>query len=134
MSRCIDVGLVAALLLPAAAAAADAATHCEASPAGRERLDVACSLHASKPTQRYRFTAHFTGSHDDTRLSMTVTLDGAPLACAPGSKTSLEGEDGDVSLHCIVPPLARAAGNATELRVRLTWWHALYSHFDLKTD
>jgi hypothetical protein len=32
------------------------------------------------------FTAGFSGSHDDTTLSLAATLDGAPLACAPGSK------------------------------------------------
>lgn len=126
--------VMAGLLVPALAAAADAAPQCESSAAGRDKLDVACSLRAGAAAHGYRFTAHFTGSHDDTRLSMTVTLNGTPLACAPGSKTSLEGEDGDVSLQCIVPAVARAAGSATELRVRLTWWHALYSHFELNAD
>lgn len=131
---CIRAGVVAAAMLPAAAFAADVAPRCESSAAGREKLDVACSLRALAAAKRYRFTAHFSGSHDDTRLAMAVTLDGAPLTCEPGSKTSLDGEDGDVSLDCIVPAAAQPAAATRVLRVRLSWWHALYSHFELNAE
>ena len=135
---CMRACMVAALLVPPAAVGADApsasvAPRCESSAAGREKLDVACSLRASATTPRYRFTAHFSGSHDDTRLSMSVTLDGAPLNCEPGSITSLEGEDGDVTLHCIVPAALGPADTTRVLRVRLSWWHALYTHFELNS-
>ena len=126
------VGLWALVALaPAVSADPDAALRCESTAAGRDKLDVACWLPTT--AKRHRFTAHFSGSHDDTRLSMIVTLDGAPLACEPGSKTSLEGEDGDVSLQCLVPATAQASPTRA-LRVRLSWWHALYTHFELSAE
>ena len=126
----IAAGVAAALLM---SALAHAQPRCEASAAGREKLDVACSLPEPATGKRYRFTAHFSGSHDDTRLSMVVTLEGAPLACEPGSKTDLTGEDGDVSLQCIVPAAAQVV-TTRALQVRLAWWHALYTHFELSAE
>jgi len=132
--RWIVAAVMAGVLAPAAAVAADTALAqtkpaCESHAAGRDKLDVACPLHAIGSAQRYRFKANFTGSHDDTRLSMTATLDGVPLACEPGSTTSREGEDGDVSLQC-----SFARGSARVLRVTLSWWHALYTNFEFDSE
>ena len=62
--------------------------------------------------------------------SMTLSLDGAPLACEQGSKTQLMGEDGDVSLECRFS-LADAAGTKRVLKVLLRWSHAQYTDFEL---
>ena len=130
---------VAALLmaaLPAAVGAADPAAAgpastasqqalaCQAPTFARDRLQAVCTLDASKP-QRIRVAVHFTGSHDDTTAALEVTLGDAPVACETGSKTSTEGEDGDVSLECwfTTPDSPRAA---TQLRVSAKWFHAQY--------
>lgn len=115
------------------AASVEAQPRCEAPPAPGDRRDIACKLSATTTPRQMRFTANFSGSHDDTMASMTATLDGAALACDAGSKTDLMGEDGDVSLHCRFTLIA-PAGAERVLRVALSWRHAQYTGFELEAD
>ena len=64
---------------------------------------------------------------------MTATLNEAPLVCENGSKTSLMGEDGDVSLECKFS-IAGKAGTRQVLKVKLLWSHAQYTDFELDPD
>lgn len=137
-------GWVAALLmaaLPAAVGAADPAAAgpaptgsqqalaCHAPTLGHDRLRAVCTLDASKP-QRIRVAVHFTGSHDDTTAALEVTLGDAPVVCETGSKTSTEGEDGDVSLECRFTP-SDSPRAATQVRVSAKWFHAQYLGFEV---
>lgn len=110
-----------------------AALPCEWQTLGGDHRDFQCPLHASATTRSYRFKANFSGGHDDTSAKMTATLDGLPLACENGSKTSLFGEDGDVSLECRFS-IAEGAGNKHVLGVTLLWSHAQYTDFELRSD
>lgn len=105
---------------------------CESHTPRADRRDISCSLSASETTQRFRFKALFSGSHDDTAASLAPTLDGKPLACEAGSKTQLTGEEeGDVALECrfsIAP--AAGAGAKQALRVLISWHHAQYMAFE----
>lgn len=114
--------VLAALAVPAAAAPA-APPACIALAKTWQSIELACPLEAVTP-QRYRFSARFSGSHDDTTLSLTPSLDGEPLACDVGSRTDSSGEDGDIVLECRFALTQTAAGNA--LRVRMKWYHATY--------
>ena len=95
---CRSLGLAVAGALASAKAAEPSA--CAARLVLPESQDVRCPLDPSALGRPMRFVAQFTGSHDDTRLGLTATLDGRPLICAPGSRTSLVAEDGEVSLDC----------------------------------
>lgn len=106
---------------------------CEAPDAAGDQREIRCTLSASTTPQPLRFTANFSGSHDDTMLSMNATLDGAPLTCDAGSRTELMGEDGDVSLICRFT-LAARAGASHVLAVSLTWRHAQYAGFTLDAE
>jgi hypothetical protein len=124
--------------MPAAVIAADAATsaaadkppaaqmplRCEPPTLGRDKLTVACAIESSK-ARRIRVTVHLTGSHDDTTASMEVALGDAPVACDAGSKTSTQGEDGDVTLDCRFTAPG-GPGAATVLRASAKWFHAQY--------
>jgi hypothetical protein len=88
------------LAVPAGSACAAEVLTCDTQSAGWDRHEYRCPLTASGAEQRLRFKADFSGGHDDTAASIAFTLDGAPLACNQGSKTSLFGEDGDISLEC----------------------------------
>lgn len=107
---------------------------CESLTPRNERREITCALTASTASQRFRFKAHFSGSHDDTTAALKLTLDGAPLACDPGSKTYLEAEDGDVSLECRFSIAPNGAGTTRSLRALLSWHHAEYTRFDLVTE
>lgn len=107
---------------------------CESVTPRNERREISCALKVSTASQRFRFTAHFSGSHDDTTASLALTLDGAPLACAPGSKTYLEGEDGDVALECRFSLTPGEALTTRGLRALLAWHHAEYTRFELVTE
>lgn len=96
---------------------------CESNSNGGELVVYNCPLVAKQAAQRFRFTANFGGSHDDTKLSLQATLDGAPAVCAPGSKASSKYEDGDISLDCRVE-LKAAAGTRHVLAVQVKWYHA----------
>lgn len=106
---------------------------CESKPLRGDRREVSCPLVASAATQRFRFKAHFSGSHDDTTASIVSTLDGTPLVCAEGSKTDLMGEEGDVSLECRFSIPAKA-GTTHVLRVLLEWHHARYTDFEFRSE
>ena len=73
---------------------------CETLSVHFKKREYRCPLTAKANAQHIRFKADFSGSHDDTQLSMTLTMDGLPVTCGKGSKTWLNGEDGDVSLEC----------------------------------
>ncbi|HZF20498.1 MAG TPA: hypothetical protein VE008_12430 [Burkholderiales bacterium] len=113
-------------------AAAQGKLPCESQPPGYDTHVVKCSLSATGAAQRLRFKADFSGSHDDTTASITTTLDGVPLACDKGSKTSTQGEDGEVSLECRFS-LAGEPGTK-RLEVRVQWRHAQYKDFELRSD
>jgi hypothetical protein len=129
MVFCIPLALGAAHGV-AATGSSPSPSGCEARPQGNDALQVTCPLGRSASVQRFRFTANFSGGHDDTTASMTPTLDGASLACEPGSKTSLIGEDGDVSVDCAFT-VGEAPGTTRVLQVLLKWRHAQYTDFSL---
>lgn len=110
-----------------------AQAHCESPDPPGDLREVRCTLEATGSPQAFRFTADFGGSHDDTTLEMRATLDGAPLACAAGSKMSSSYEDGNVRLECRFT-LAAAAGTRHALGVTLSWRHAQYVGFGLASD
>lgn len=123
-------------LVLAGGGVADAAgrgSECTSQSPGSDALQVSCPVKSPGGSQWFRFRANFTGSHDDTTASMTATLDGAPLPCEAGSKTSLMGEDGDVSLECRFWA-KEATGTQRLLQVRLTWRHAQYTDFEFTTE
>ena len=108
----------------AAASSAAADPPCKAHPGFGDVLDVECRVDAS---QRYVFKVDFAGGHDDTSASMSLSMGEQPLACEPGSKTSLFGEDGEVSLTCAFRP----AQEGGLMRASVRWSHARYTGFDL---
>lgn len=105
---------------------------CESRLSWGDVRDFTCALDASGAAHRYLFKANFAGSHDDTTASMTASLNGSPLVCEEGSKISLMGEDGDVSLECKFS-LAQQAGTKHLLRVTLKWHHAQYVDFEFRS-
>ncbi len=86
---------------------------------------MVCALDGAAAPQRVHVKLHLTGSHDDTTATLDVALGDAPVACESGSKTSTEGEDGDVTLDCRFTA-AVGPGPATALRVAAKWFHAQY--------
>lgn len=106
---------------------------CESAASPGDTRDIKCALNASGSLQRFRFKAHFSGGHDDTIASMTATLNGVPLTCEEGSKTSLRFEEGNVSLECRFS-IAEKAGTDPILGVVLLWSHAQYTEFELDSD
>ncbi len=123
--------ILTALLVTLAANDALAQTKiaCDAPKAPGDTRVITCLIKTSPTPRSFRFKANFTGSHDDTTMSMIATLDGAELACGKGSKTTSQFEDGEVSLECRFP-LAETTV-ARSLGVKLAWSHAQYTDFEL---
>lgn len=96
---------------------------CETQSVNFKRREYRCPLTANGREQQMRFKADFSGSHDDTQLSMNLTLDGLSVSCRKGSKTWLNGEDGDVSLECNFV-LNGATGTKKMLRAIVNVYHA----------
>jgi hypothetical protein len=123
---------------PAAAGGMDSAhaqerLHCESHALAGDTRDIECPLYASGTNQRFGFKTNFSGGHDDTTASMTATLNGLPLACEDGSKTSLMSEDGDVSLKCKFS-VTEKAGTQLVLKVKVSWRHAQYTDFEFYSE
>jgi hypothetical protein len=117
----------------AAGAPGDENKACESQSSGGDFVEFTCPLAATGAAKVWRFKADFSGGHDDTSASMSMTLDGAPLACEAGSKTRLFGEDGDVSLICRFRTGAASGGRST-LVVALLWSHAQYVRTELVAE
>ena len=96
---------------------------CETQSVNFKRREYRCPLTANGREQQMRFKADFSGSHDDTQLSMNLTLDGLSVSCRKGSKTWLNGEDGDVSLECNFV-LNGATGTKKMLQAIVNVYHA----------
>ena len=116
--------------LVAGASHAAATETCTSESSTFDSRTITCVIEGTDTSQRYRLQANFTGGHDDTKASLVASLDGSPFACAPGSKTSLFGEDGEVSLWCDVASLP--AGRQSALQVTVTWGHAQYADFSFR--
>ena len=117
----------------ATAAKSDVAPQCHATPGLGEAMDYTCLLTLSRPGQHFVFRATFDGGHDDTMASFAAQLDGTPIECNAGSKTSLMGGDGTVSLDCRVSPVG-AVGSVHHLDIALAWTHAQYARYDISGD
>jgi hypothetical protein len=105
---------------------------CDAPEAPGDARQITCPIAASATPRSFRFKANFTGSHDDTTMSLAATVDGAGLACGSGSKTNSQFEDGEVSLECRFP-VAESASSRT-LGVKLVWRHAQYTGYEFTID
>lgn len=118
------------LLAPTFAFAADAVptspvgSHCVLREPTFDSREVECSLSGGTEPHRYALTVNFAGGHDDTMAKMAPMINGAPAACEEGSKTSLMGEDGDVSLLRLFTAWGSAKGSS--FVATFTWSHAQY--------
>jgi hypothetical protein len=118
--------LFLSMVAAAGSAYAEDALACETQLVNFKRREYRCLLTANGGGQQIRFKADFAGSHDDTQLSISLTLDDLPVTCSKGSKTWLNGEDGetgDVSLQCHLI-LDGAAGTQRMLRAVINIYHA----------
>jgi hypothetical protein len=115
--------LFLAIAATAGPAFAEDTLACETQSVNFKKREYRCPLTANGRGQQIRFKADFSGSHDDTQLSMHLSLDGLPVTCSKGSKTWLNGEDGDVSLECNFV-LDGAAGTKKMLRATVNVYHA----------
>ncbi|WP_431101594.1 hypothetical protein [Roseateles noduli] len=95
--------------------------------------EITCTLPAGAAPKRFSFRAMFTGGHDDTSASIAPELDGQPFACGEGSKLSLFGEDGNVSLFCQFDRSALPAA-AARLKVLIKWSHAEFADYEFSGE
>lgn len=122
-AACLSIVGSIAWLIPHRAVAAPVAV-CTARAIPTDSQVVTCPIDATATGRPLRFTAVFGGSHDDTRIQLDARLDGEPLACDAGSKTSLFAEDGIVGLDCGFRVAPRSDG--ATLEVSLTVHHAQF--------
>jgi hypothetical protein len=112
-----------AIAVTAGPAYAEDAFACETQSVNVKKREYRCPLTANGLKQQISFKANFSGSHDDTQLSINLNLDGLPVSCSKSSKTWLNGEDGDVSLECIFA-LDGEKGTKKMLRATVNIYHA----------
>lgn len=118
----------AACLLGGPAPAATPASACRVVGQTFDSKDVQCLLPRTEPAGRHEFVARFSGGHDDTQASILTSLDGQPLACEPGSKKELMGEDGNVQLFCRFS-VGAGAGADGVFKATIRWSHAEYTDY-----
>jgi hypothetical protein len=105
---------------------------CEVDAAAGDAREFTCTLGQSAGAGRYRIEAGFSGSHDDSVLDMTAVLDGKPVACAEGSTTHSQGEDGDIALVCRFD--LKGEATASVFKVKLRWRHADPADFNVASE
>ncbi len=106
---------------------------CEAPATPGDIRDIKCNVNGAGMPVRYRFTITFLGGHDDTTASLKASEDGSPLVCGKDSKTSLLGEDGEVSLFCNLS-LKHDPGTSHVIAFSVVWSHAQYKDFELTAE
>lgn len=111
---------------------AEDALACETQSVNFKKREYLCPLKPNGREQQMRFKVNFSGSHDDTQLSMTLAMDGLPVSCIKGSKTWLNGEDGDVSLECNFV-FKGETGTKKMLRATVNIYHAEFVEFKLSS-
>jgi hypothetical protein len=126
-----EVVVAASTASPAAeeASATRQPLRCEPPTLGRDKLMVVCAIDPSQ-ARPVRVRIRLTGSHDDTTASIEVAIGDAPVICDADSKTSTEGEDGDVTLDCRFTASVEP-GVSTMLHVVARWFHAQYVGFEV---
>jgi hypothetical protein len=112
------VNLIFPLAMMAAPASATEKSGCEVQSASWDSAVYRCPLAIEDNVQELLFKATFTGVHDDSRASMTLTLDNAPVACIQGSKTTLADEDGDTLACYLTPSKTNGASNVLVATVK----------------
>ena len=95
--------------------------------------EITCAVPAGASPRRFSFRAMFTGGHDDTSASIAPALDGRPFAGGAGSKLSLLGEDGQVSVFCQFDRSAIPAAGA-KLKVLIKWSHAEFADYEFSAE
>src|SRR5262245_47977792 len=124
------IGFALLCIFPLTSYAAPPLPACEVQSATWDSQDVSCLIPAATEGRRLEFIARFSGGHDDTSASIEPHLDGQPLKCDEGSKISLFGEDGDVSVYCQFT-VRGGEGSDSRLKVTVRWRHAQYADFAL---
>lgn len=122
------LALVGMPAVPSRAADGAGDPACTGRSVNPEVESVSCAA-ASTP-RPYTITVRFAGGHDDTKASLTATVDDRPYPCADGSKTRLFGEDGEISLFCRVA-LPDATGR---LDLRVDYTHAQFVGHEVGLD
>lgn len=118
-------------LLLASLTCAAAGPDCQEQKLFGDQRRFECSIDSTAGDPAPRFTALFSGGHDDTMAGLTLKADGADIDCAPGSKPELNGEYGNVSLVCHLP-VGRLPAGRHVFAVDLHWSHAQYEGFRLE--
>lgn len=105
---------------------------CSVSSPTLDSREVQCQFPKSAFTRKFKFQANFSGGHDDTKARIEPFIDNAPLSCDEGSKKSLFGEDGDVSLWCTFSIADHPHSNGV-FKVTVRWNHAEYTNYEVTT-
>jgi hypothetical protein len=143
MTPCFKRQLVIALLTiaptcaslagPLPATSTPSGVSCDSPEQLGEAHEVTCSISGTGDLMKLRFTVSFLGGHDDTMASLKASEDGNPTECEQGSKTSLVGEDGEVSLFCNLS-LRHVGGSSHTLGFTARWTHAQYKDFEISSE
>ena len=121
-----------ALLASTAAAEASptAAPSCQTATLNDEEGEAVCTLPASTGMREVRFKARFSGSHDDSEVSLRlIKLNDVPVECRAGSKTKSRFEDEVVTLDCgFTVPATRSNDRLT---VNISLHHLQFDNAEL---
>ena len=140
-SRQLGVVAIALILSPwgllsqqAQAEAPPAEPVCQHSLQPGDQHEFACALPARKPddARRYTFSVRLSGGHDDSSSALALSWQGQALACEDGSKTSSDGEDGDIVLSCRFRLPASTANVSAPLNVQLKASHVVFEGLSLQ--
>jgi hypothetical protein len=113
--------LLLALLLACGHATAATPLACEGRITGANAGELTCPLGGpGTSAQQLLFVAQFSGVHDDSQAAFKAVVDGAPVACADGDTTRIDGDEGGDTLSCHFA----VQGGARHLVVNVLWHHA----------
>lgn len=94
---------------------------------------VLCTIQGHRQVSFARLEVRFDGFHDDSRVDMALSLDGADVRCGPEDRAELSGEsgeEGEVTLFCRLR-VAPSEGRTVALAAQLRFHHAEFTSIRL---
>lgn len=128
--------LVVAMVLgvPSQVLAQTGSSPCQMEVLPGDRHEFSCDVGAFAAGRTMRFGVLLSGGHDDSLSSLAVRLGAVELPCDKDSKTSSEGEYGDINLACRFKLPAAQTGSSNKLTVSLKASHVRLERYTLTTE
>ena len=111
-----------------------ASSACQREALPGSQYAILCALDPAATDRKLRFRVSLSGGHDDSSSELSVVVGDKAVPCESGSKTSSEGEFGDIQLDCRFTLPVSSSRSAVSVLVALRASHVELEGFELMAE